>query len=259
MEQIDYFMQRMDLFFLIFGRITGFFISAPIFSQRQVPLSAKVGLSFFLAFTLLPLMGQGTILVPAKLGVFVIALGGEMLVGLTIGFISSLLFSVMQMAGQLIDMQIGFGMVNVLDPNSGTQVPLVGNFNYLLAMLIFLIINGHHHLILSLYKSYEIIPLMGVGISDGVLVNLIAISGKLFIISFKIAAPVIGAILISDVVFGIMARTVPQMNIFIVGIPAKILVGLFMIFLSIPLFVSLLPEFINNVIHDIFSMLRGLR
>lgn len=259
MEQINYITQRMDLFFLIFARITGFFISVPVFSQRQVPLVAKVGMSFFLTFILLPLMGQVSILLPTKLGFFVIVLGGEMLVGIAIGFISSLLFSVMQMAGQLIDMQIGFGMVNVLDPNSGTQVPLVGNFNHLLAMLIFLIINGHHQLILSLYKSYEVIPLMGVGLSNEVLGNLIAVSGKLFVISFKIAAPVIGAILIADVAFGIMARTVPQMNIFVVGIPAKILIGLFIIFLSIPLFVSLLPEFIDNMMRDIFSILRGLR
>ena len=148
-----------DVFLLVLVRMTGLFVIAPIFGRSNVPVYLKIGFSFFLA-----LIVVNTLTVPKpeyfnNIYDFAFLVLKEFLVGVTIGYVSFLVFSAIYLAGQLIDMQIGFSMVSVLDPMSNIQVPVTSNFYFIISMLIFLSINGHHLLIKALFNSYNMIPL----------------------------------------------------------------------------------------------------
>lgn len=224
-------------FLLVFGRISGLFLSAPIYSSRQIPVQLKVLMTVLLAAVIALAVRPKYYADINHTGVFLLALFSEMLTGYAIGLVAYIIFAAVQLAGQLIDMQMGFGIVNVLDPQSGTQIPLVGNLNYLLALLVFLGMDGHHLLLTALYQSYQYIPVLGAAFEPGFTRFLMQLGAYLFVVALKIAAPVVTAIFVADVALGFIARTVPQMNVFLIGIPLKVLGGLLMLLLTLPVYV----------------------
>lgn len=159
--------------------------------------------------------------------------------------------------GQLIDMKIGFGMVNVMDPQHKVQVPLMGNFYYILAFLILFSINGHHMIINAIVDSYEFIPIGKFTFDEEIAFFLINILSKTFATGFKLAAPIIAIILLIDLVLGILARTIPQMNVFVVGMPLKILVGFLIISISIPIFYTITIDIFNETFSEIYNFLKS--
>ncbi|MDD4503217.1 MAG: flagellar biosynthetic protein FliR, partial [Clostridiaceae bacterium] len=205
--------------------MSSIFVVTPVFGRREMPAYLKIGLAFFCSYILVPLLGNVQVEYLNLLS-FAVIVGKEFLVGVIIGFVSFLVFSALYVAGQIIDMQIGFGMVNVLDPTMNSQVPLIGNFIYILTTLFFLAIDGHHVLLSALYKSYNILPINGFAFTEAMVNNITAIFAEIFVIGFKISIPVIAAALLTEVALGILSRTVPQMNVFVVVIPLKIGIGL---------------------------------
>jgi len=224
---------------LIFARMAGLFLSAPILSARQIPLPVKGMLALMMALILL--QGRAALLPPEvnTPGAMVAALVIETMVGYALGLVANLVFAGVQMAGQLMDMQIGFGMVNVLDPQSGIQLPLLGNFLYTLSLMVYLAINGHHYLISALYQSYEVLPILALHLNHGFVEFFVHLTGQMFILAIKISIPLVAALFIGDVALGFMSRTVPQMNIFVVGLPVKMAGGMIMLLLFMPVYIWL--------------------
>lgn len=260
MDLFQLMQNQIGFFLLIFTRISGIFSTAPVFGSRNVSVYIKAGLSLMLTFILFPLVFNSAAVLPENFFGYIFLVIGEFLVGLIFGFASSLVFSGVQMAGQILDMQIGFGIVNVFDPQSGQQIPLVGNFKYILAVLIFLVTNSHHLLLAALFGSFKLIPVTGVvfqaeSLAD-LMVNMVA---GTFVIALKISLPVLVALLLTDIALGILARTMPQMNIFIVGIPGKILVGLFVLSLGLPIYITFLEVAFNGMYRDIYHLLSSFQ
>lgn len=246
-------------FLLVFVRVSGIFIMAPIFGSKNIPVHVKAGVAFTLSMILFPLIFQSDIHLPEKLFPYVSLLISELFVGWVIGFVCSLVFSAVQMAGQVLDTQVGFGMVNIMDPQSGQQVPLIGNFKYILALLVFLISNGHHLLLAALFNSFQMIPVTGVvfhGALTGLIVDMV---WGIFSIALKISFPVLISLLLTDIALGILARTMPQMNIFVVGMPVKIIVGIFILSLTVPFYILFLEVAFNGMFNDIYRILANLR
>src|SRR5690554_70695 len=148
--------QLLPSFLLIFCRITAFFAVAPIFSFRNMPNTFKLGLAVFISLLVTSAMGPQSAL--DMNGDYILLIVREILIGLMLGFTAYLLFTVVQVAGSFIDIQMGFGIVNVIDPMTGAQSPVMGNFKFFIATLLFLAVNGHHYLLLSIMKSYEWVP-----------------------------------------------------------------------------------------------------
>jgi len=243
-------------FLLILFRCSGFIMLTPVFGRREFPAQAKIGLAGFLALIIYPLI-QDT---AADLNMWDLAtlVVKETFVGLSIGYITLMMFSSLYVAGQIIDMQMGFGIVNVMDPQSNTQVPLMGNFYYILTILIFLTVNGHHVLISALIKSFEIVPISR-AVFEGRLLEIIVSSFKeMFLIGFKVSLPVISMIFLTDFAMGIIARTVPQMNVFIVGLPIKILVGIAGMIIVFPMYLVALDVIFNGTYDNILTLLQGM-
>lgn len=248
----------LGFFLVVFVRISGIFIVTPIFGSRNVPVYVKAGLALAISMILFPLIFQSNVHLPDHIFPYAIMLAGELMVGWIIGFASSLVFSAVHMAGQLLDTQVGFGIVNILDPQSGQQVPLIGNFKYILALLVFLVTNSHHLLLAALFSSFKIIPVSGVVFNSSVTEIIVDMVWGIFSIALKISLPVLIAIVLTDVALGILARTMPQMNIFVVGVPGKIIVGIFVLSLALPFYILFLEVAFNGMYHDIYRILASL-
>ena len=244
---------KYEMFLLVLTRVSSIFIISPFFSAQNIPNVLKIGFSFILSLLISVTLD---INIDLEGTTFVAAIAKELMVGLIIGFISYMFFTIFYIMGQLIDMKIGFGMVNVMDPQHKVQVPLMGNFYYILAFLILLFINGHHIIINAIIDSYEFIPIGKFVLGEDITFSLINILSKTFATGFKLAAPIIGIILLMDLLLGILARTIPQMNVFVVGMPLKILVGLLIISVSIPIFYTITIDIFNETVSEIYNFLK---
>lgn len=227
--------QGLNIYLLIWGRIAGFMLTAVPFSSRAIPVQVKIWLAALIAFLIFMISYRQPVAVSSDLAGYLLQFLTELFTGCAIGFLTQLVFAAIQLAGQLLDTQAGFGVVNVIDPQYGGQVPLLGNFQYILAILLFLVINGHHVLLSCLADSYRLLPVGGGVHLKGPFYSFIfQLAGDMFVTAFRIALPVLGALFIADLVMGVIARTVPQINIFIISIPLKIALGLFVLYLLIP-------------------------
>jgi len=243
-------------FLLIFARISGIFTSAPVLGSHNIPVQLKAGLSLLCAALVLPMFGANIATIPSTLFLYILLIISEFLLGLLLGFAASLVFTSVQMAGHLLDMQIGFGIVNIFDPQSGQQVPLLGNFKYILALTIFLTTNGHHVFLSALFDSFKIVPVSEVVFHEAALTQLFVdmISGA-FAFAFKISVPVLIALVLTDIALGILARTMPQMNIFVVGLPVKITVGIFVLSIALPFYIIFLEVSFDAMYRDLYRLL----
>ncbi|SCY13701.1 flagellar biosynthetic protein FliR [Alkaliphilus peptidifermentans] len=258
-ELMDFISSNFILFVLITVRVSGIFVAAPIFARGNIPMLLKIGLSATISFILLPiLMDHYTIEIDGILSLSVYTIT-EFMIGLIIGFIAFVFFSVLYLAGTIIDTQMGFGMVNVFDPQTNTQIPVMGNFYNNLLSLLFIIVNGHHLLIRALVHSYNILP---VGVTFNVNIYAIdlatAIMSEVFMLAFKFSAPVLLTIFLGNVVLGILARTMPQMNVFIVGLPLKIVIGMLTVIITLQYFIPFSDRLFDRMITAIYEMMQIL-
>jgi flagellar biosynthetic protein FliR len=243
-------------YFLIAVRVGTVFAIAPVLGSSQVPDRTKIVIGLVLALIIYPVVKVGPGPLPCGLGMYVIYLMQEFLVGLVIGFVTMLFLNGIYLAGQIIDTQIGFSIVNVIDPLSNVSIPVVGQLYFIVAILIFLSINGHHLLITALTKSFTLVPLTGAHFSGGLVKQILRYSADLWVIAFQIGAPVIAALFLASVALGIIARTVPQMNVFIVGFPLNIGLGLLVVALTLNYFLAYVRHFFELMIKDIYIVLR---
>ncbi|GFN36424.1 flagellar biosynthetic protein FliR [Tepidimicrobium xylanilyticum] len=251
-EVFNLLLNQFEIFLLVFVRTSGIFIVSPFFSTQNTPNTLRVGFAFILSVLLALSLDFDSSIVENG---YILLIFKELVVGMIIGFISYSFFSTFYIMGQIVDMKIGFGMVNVIDPQHRVQVPLMGNFYYILSFLLFMSINGHHSIINSLVDSYKFIPIGEFSpiAEDGFF--LIDILSKVFNIGFKLSLPIVVTILLIDVLLGILARTIPQMNVFVVGLPLKILIGLVVIGLSLSIFYSISPTIFDSAIKEIYNFL----
>lgn len=249
-------LKALDTFLLILMRMIGLFIVSPIFGRRNIPAYFKMGFSLLMAVILantIQYYGEYENILQ-----YTLVLVKEFLAGLAIGFISYMMFTAIYVAGQIIDMQIGFGMVNVIDPMSNIEVPVTANFYFIMCMLIFLAVNGHHAVIKAIFDSYEIIPVGNAVFGEAFANNVIMIFSRLFVVGFKIAAPVAASLLVADVALGIVSKAIPQLNVFIVGMPLKIILGIGVMIVTIPGFILLLEGLFNGTNSEMYNLMKSM-
>lgn len=257
---MEQFLSNFPAFLLIFVRITSFFLMIPIFSYRTIPTQFKVGLGFFLALIMFWGMEVPVFEIDTAYYLLIIK---EAFVGLLIGFCANMLFSAVQMAGGLMDFQLGFAIANVIDPQTGAQSPLTGQYLTVTALFFLLATNGHHLLLDGIFYSYQFIPLNQpwIPFGDGNLMEYIVKTfGLMFSIAFQMSIPVVGSIFLVDVGLGIVARTVPQLNIFVVGVPIKIIAGLIILFIVMGVLMGAVSELFSTILttmRDLMKLIGG--
>lgn len=256
----------MDLFFFdpqvtltflfVLMRISLLLFLMPFFGGETLPASVKAALCLVLTLALWPRIHLVGAQMPAHPFDLALMIGAELLLGLTLGLVIRFLFAAIQTGGQLIGFQMGFAMVNVVDPESGVSEAVTAHFLYMVSLLTFLSLNGHLYLLDALVRSFDILPPGVFLIPSHLTTEILTLSGQIFVLAIQIGAPVIVALLLVDLSLALVSRAAPQMNVLIIGFPIKIGVGflfLSIIFKIISLhmegFISRMPLLFSQLLH----------
>ncbi len=250
-------LEHIQFFLLIFVRITAVMALLPVFGSQNIPAQLKVAFSLILTVVLFPVIPlPETQSLPFTWGGFVVMIVKELFVGILMGFVSSFLFVAVQFAGHLIDQRMGFAFVRLVDPFTNAQVTSMGQLLVLVFTIFFLLINGHYFFLLAIQKSFELVPLSGVLYPGGrVGYHLTSISAGIFVSALRLAAPVYVTLFISYLAMGLIVRTVPQINVFFVGLPMQILLGLGTTAVVFPLLFSTFRKIMEALVADIWKLL----
>ena len=252
---MEYWLNEFHVFLLILLRVSALLIVAPLFGHRNYLARSKIGLAVVISFVVFPMVDADSLHIPDGFLPYAIMVVREIFMGLILGFSVLLFFVAVQFAGQMMGFQMGFGIVNVVDPQSSEQVSIIGQFMSILAILIVLTVDGHLLIIRGLISSFEVVPLGGVQFPEIIIHKLIALSSEIFIVAIKIAAPVMISLLMISVAMGVLARTVPQMNVFLVGFPVQITVGSLVLVSSLPLFLILMNKSLDTLERNMFALI----
>lgn len=258
MEQLT---SQFMLLWLVVGRVAGILFVAPFFGSRYFPAQVKIGLAVAISLILLPIVNHNLSFNPEEIyfTTYISFVVKEVVIGLAIGFLAGMLFSAIYMAGQLIDVEMGFGLVNVFDPQYGQSVPLIGNFLYMLSLVLLVALNGHHLLLRALMESYLRLP-VGMAAWDGGVASIaLEAFAWMFVTAVKLSIPIVAALFLTTISLGILGRTMPQLNVFVVGIPLKIMIGLILLLLFIPLFGSYLTKLVEDILVWIVSLIEVMK
>ena len=225
--------QQVLAFFLVLARLSPLFLLAPLFSSNLLPMRVRGVVAVALAIGLSPVVGRGAPVSTDLMGVGGLV-GKELLVGGAFAFTLGALFAALSIAGTFLDTLIGFSYGAVLDPITGTQSAVISQLYGLLGVLIFIAIGGDAWVIQGLAKTYEIVPLDGVPALPTMMTGVEAAFAGIFSAAIQVAGPIILALILTDAAFGVVSRVVPQLNVFAVGFPAKVVVGLVLMGVTLP-------------------------
>lgn len=250
--------QYRGTFLLVFVRLGAMLAVAPVLGHRSLPMMHRAGLAVVLALVLAPVVG------PARgarldegLGL-TLALAGEVFVGVVIGFVASLAVAAVQSAAELVGFQMGLGMGAVFDPAMGQPATSLTRFQEVVALLLFLGINGHHALLLTVAASFQAIAPGSVLAYSGVAAGFSSLGGKLFRSSLELAAPLVGILFIVNVVMALFTRVAPQMNVFALGAPVMVAVGLFGLVETSPYFMTVVGRLFGELGGDLRTVFAGV-
>ena len=239
-----------DYLILIVFRVGGLVFTSPIFGRVNLPplvkicLITAVGYLFYLVFPQTVEIQYTTLLG------FVLICASELLLGIALAFVTNVFFSLTAfIAGQLIDMQLGYGIVNVYDIQNNTQIPMMGNVLNLMLLLVFFAVNGHLRLIEAIYYTIDRMPIGTLIISPEMGIAAAEVFIRAFMLGVMMALPVIASGLTLEICFGMLMRAVPQIHMFVVGIPMKMLIGLAVFAFTLPVF----GNFSNRIFEEMFS------
>jgi flagellar biosynthetic protein FliR len=242
-------------YMLVLLRVSIFLLMFPIFSSAVFPATLKMGLAMVISllfYSVVPVDLTRFPLDVISTGLLILA---EAMVGLTLGLCLRIFFGSVQLAGQVIGFQMGFAMINVVDPQNGANVSIMDQLGYWVCVVVFLMLNGHHIIISALINSFELVPVGGFMMQKIVLVKLLDLAGGLFLMAIKIGAPVIAALFFVSVGFGLVSKFAPQMNVMIVAFPLKIVAGLFLFGLTLEIIVIVTREYVEGFKRLLMSLL----
>lgn len=211
------------LFLLLFARLSGLFAFFPFFSHNSIPMSIKTGLVLFMTILLFPLSSLPNI--DFSVSAIALAIVSEIMLGFIAGLFLVIVFAMLQMAGMQISFVMGFTMASIMDPQTGTSMPVISTIFTLLAIVVLLAFNGHHLMILFIVESIDILPLGEFYPNHNIWDYLLGAVTNMFIFGFILSFPMVGLSLLADIVFGMLMKTMPSFNLLVVGFPIKIMVA----------------------------------
>lgn len=241
---------------VILVRVGGILAATPVLGSRTVPARIKAGLVLALGLVLLPIVQvPGLPGDPLLMGA---GLTAEFLVGLVLGLGIRVVFTGIELAGELMGTQMGLGVVQLLDPMSSHQTPLVSNFQTVLASLVFVSLNAHFMVVRTVASSFDLVAPFGAGLSATLVEDVVRLSQGMFVIALKLAAPVMATILLLNLILAMLGRTVSQLNVFILSYPLTIAAGFLVMGAALPFTISLYEAEFLRMEETIDGLLRML-
>ena len=236
-------------------RISAMFVTVPVFSLRAVPARVRLMLSVALTFVVMPLLPPVPAIEPFSLQGFWAAIA-QVMIGLSTGFIVQLVFAAITFAGQGVALSMGLGFASMVDPQNGQQVPVVAQFYVITSTLVFLGLDAHLLLINMLLDSFTSLPIGVDGLSKADIWSIIAWSSRVFADGLLLAMPIIVSLLLVNISFGVAARAAPQLNIFSVGFPVTLMLGIVLIWLTLPVLLEQFTGILTSAYELIGQLLR---
>lgn len=233
-------------------RVSAMVASSPVFGTRSVPTKIKIMSAIAITSVLVPILPVPAVDVFSPLAILIIA--QQILIGLIIGFTVQLVFSAVITGGQIVAMQMGLGFSLMVDPQNGSQSPVLSQFYIVLVMLVYLAINGHLVLIEVLAESFKTMPISAQGLVADDFMQVVRWGGNIFAGGMAIALPAIASLLVVNVAFGIMTRSAPQLNIFAIGFPITMLLGFTLVMVTLP---NIAPKSIS-LFSDVYHVLKNI-
>jgi flagellar biosynthetic protein FliR len=235
-----------------FFRMLALMTSAPMFSHASVPVPLRIWLALLLTVLVAPMLPPIAPVPPLSFpGAILIV--QQLLVGAALGFSVQLAFAAVELAGDMIGLQMGLSFAVFIDPQNSDQTPIVGSFLSMILMLVFVAINGHLMMVSALFESFRAVPIAvgaGAGGAHGeVWLRLAAAGEQLFASGLQIAFPVIGAMMLANLALGVLTRTAPQLNLFAVGFPITVMLGLLMLLLGMPYLMPVLEGTLRTALR----------
>lgn len=234
-------------FYLTLFRISIVLFLMPFFGGQSIPKPVKAALVLVLSFALWPQLSFPGSMMPANGIDITLMIIGELILGLILGMLVNFLFAAVRFGGQIIGFQMGFAMVNVVDPLTGMSNAVTAHFLYMCTMLTFLVLNGHLFLLSAVGTSFEYIPPGGLLITPGLANHIFEFSNLMFILAIKIAAPVMAALFLVDLSLALISRAAPQMHVLVLGFPIKISVGFYFIAFLFTIMTVYVQDFIQQL------------
>lgn len=257
---MDEILPNLTVFLLIVARVTAFFVVLPLFSHRTIPASHRIAFAVVLSWMMYYTLDVEPFEINGDYILFIIK---EVISGLFIGLLAYIIMSAVQIAGGFIDFQMGFAMANVIDPQTGAQSPLIGQFLNTLALLLLLALNGHHLLLDGIFYSYQFMPMEMVWPAFGqenYVEFIMKTFAGVFAVAFQMSIPIVATLFLVDVALGITARTVPQLNIFVIGYPIKIGVGFLVLLVMMAVLMAVIQKMFEILViamRDLMIILGG--
>jgi len=245
------------LFVLIATRLSAMMAVAPVFSSRSIPVRVKAGLVILISWISLPLVAEQGGMVPDGLVALGVLIMKEAIIGFAFGLVAQFLFAAVQTAGAFIDVTAGFAISQTLDPTSNANISILGRWYNLIAISSFLALGGHQLLIAGVVRSFTLAPPLSDPDLGAVVAGVLERADDIMLVVVQIGAPIIGALLVTDVTLGVISRSVPQMNIFIVGLPLKIIVALAGSAILLPAFITLTNSLAGQMFSDMSDIMRA--
>ena len=230
-----------------------------LLGNHAIPRMVKADFAFVLSLAIMPLAASKVGPVPTHLLLLAFAVLKDGLLGIALGYAARLMFSSVEMAGYFVDTQMGFGFINLINPFSEQQAWLMSNFQFQLAITVYLLANGHLALLGSLVDSFQALPPGEISPHAGFGLTIVSMMHLMFVLGFRLALPAAGVLLVVDVAFALIARTVPQMNIFIVGLPAKVIIGLTTVALLMPVMAIIVGQIVTGTTVNFGTLLSGAK
>ncbi|WP_086296588.1 flagellar biosynthetic protein FliR [Campylobacter devanensis] len=255
MEFVNYLGQEnVVTFFLLLVRTGALMMFFPFFNHMQIPMTIKATLSFMLTLYLFPLATPPANLDGINVQYLILEALSELMLGLCVGVLLMLVFGAVQLAGEQISMIMGFSMATVIDPQSGINAPLISNILNLIVLLAFLLFDGHHLVLYFLAYGLEYIPLGGFYPEQNILKYASQGMVNLFLYGFIISFPILALTLMSDLIFGMLMKTMPQFNLLVVGFPIKITIAFVVLMAILAVIVKVFTTLMMRVLNDLPSL-----
>ena len=248
-------LEELQGFFWVFLRVSILFFLLPLFGATNIPSLWKIGLSTVISLVLTPVVPPPQTL-PQTAPEVVEGAASEMIMGLCLGFGARILIGSVQLAGQFMGFQMGFSVGRAIDPQDGSQSTSLSEFLYIFVILLFLAMDGHHLFIAAIAKSFELVPPCTFTLKAPLVELLIQTGGEMFLVALKISAPILIALFMTNLCLGILARTVPQMNILMVAFPLNISIGLILFGLTLSHLTPYFETLIKGIARLFIRMLQ---
>lgn len=246
-----------SMWLLAFARFAGFFVQAPIFGSHHFDKKVLVALAATMSIVLFPELK----LPPTftfEIVPYFLMVATQVVTGLVIGFVSFMIMAAAQFGGEMLDVQMGLSVASSFDPATGSTVNMMRRMKFYLAMILYLIMDGHHFLIRAIYQSFDLIPVTGMNLTGNVITQCVVLTGQIFYLGLQISAPALAALFVTQVALGLLARVAPQMNVFMLSFPLNIAIGLSLICASMYVLFMTYHNLFDQNYRDVMAIVKAM-